>query len=158
MAELLLTAPERVSYLASDLERENTVALLRYHLLAGRLTLEEFERRAGESYEAREVSGLWNAVRGLPVEAGRPPTTDDRSGNGRAVGALVTGLAGLWMLMISAGILSFLALPFSVTAWALGRAGGGGAIARAGTVMGAIGTVVSLVWLAGCSMLTAGFS
>jgi len=43
---------------ASDLEREHTVELLREYLLAGRLTIAEFEERLEEAWGARFVDDL----------------------------------------------------------------------------------------------------
>lgn len=51
----------------SDLEREHTVALLREHLVAGRLTAEEFEERIAQAWQARFVDDLWEALRELPA-------------------------------------------------------------------------------------------
>jgi hypothetical protein len=52
----------------SDAEREETVVYLRDHLLAGRLTLDEFSDRVGVVYNARTEHDL------LPVRADLPET------------------------------------------------------------------------------------
>jgi hypothetical protein len=52
----------------SDAEREETVVFLREHLLAGRLTLDEFSDRVGVVYGARVGQEL------LPVRADLPDT------------------------------------------------------------------------------------
>jgi uncharacterized protein DUF1707 len=56
-----------LAVLASDNERERTVAVLREHWTAGRLTLAEFEARAEEAWRGRCAGDLWRAVRNLPV-------------------------------------------------------------------------------------------
>lgn len=59
----------------SDAEREQTVISLREHLLAGRLTLDEFSERVGAALGARVGSELARAHDGLPTipgEATRP--------------------------------------------------------------------------------------
>lgn len=56
----------------SDAEREEIVAILRDQTSAGRLTLEEFEERLGETYQARTAGDLQHVLRELPVQ---PPAT-----------------------------------------------------------------------------------
>lgn len=65
----------------SDAERERAVGSLRDHLLAGRLTLEEFSERVELAYSARVGRELARAQRGLPepgsasaLSARRKPT------------------------------------------------------------------------------------
>jgi Domain of unknown function (DUF1707) len=136
--------------LVSDLEREHTVGLLRGHWLSGRLTTEEFEERVGEAWQARFPADLWHALRWLPVE--RPPAPPAKSG--AAVASLVLAILGLCVLVMSLGILFLVTLGLAGTAWALGReARRSGAIAnlgtaRAGEVLGAVGTVLSLLPMA----------
>ena len=155
---------------ASDADREQTVGVLREHWLAGRLTLEELEERVGEAYGARTIAELWDAVRGLPVPARRPPPRSSPLGGspaaGRGVDSFVTGVAGLCLLLCSLGLLVLVSLPFSVCGWALGRqarrrvAAGGDVrhpgLATAGEVTGVIGTVLGAVLLAGCGVVVAG--
>ena len=142
--------------LVSDQEREYTVGLLRGHWLTGRLTAEEFEQRVGEACRARSAQDLWQALRWLPVEA--PPAVR-RPSAGLAVWSLVLGLVGLFVLLMSFGLLFPIALPLSITAWALGReARRSGAcnapgVATAGQVIGMTGTALSVIWLAGCAAL-----
>jgi hypothetical protein len=50
----------------SDVEREQAVLILREHLLAGRLTLEEFADRVGTAWSATENAELRHAHAGLP--------------------------------------------------------------------------------------------
>ncbi|MBV9367359.1 MAG: DUF1707 and DUF2154 domain-containing protein [Solirubrobacterales bacterium] len=50
----------------SDAEREQTVVWLRAHLLAGRLTLEEFSERVEQAYAARVQADLVDVRSGLP--------------------------------------------------------------------------------------------
>jgi hypothetical protein len=59
---------------ASDADREQTVALLREHAAAGRLTLEEFTERMSAAYEARTTRDLDELARDLP----RTPATSRR--------------------------------------------------------------------------------
>jgi uncharacterized protein DUF1707 len=140
--------------LASDQEREYTVSVLRRHWLAGRLTAEEFEQRVAEVVHARFVADLWHALRFLPVDA---PFIPRRRGGGSAVASLVTGVMAIFILMVSFGLLFIVALPLAVTAWALGRdARRSGnpqrySMARAGEVLGIVGTAFSLLLLAGCA-------
>jgi hypothetical protein len=54
--------------LASDAERERTVAILRRHYADGRLTTEELERRIARAVEARSRSELRSLQRDLPYQ------------------------------------------------------------------------------------------
>jgi hypothetical protein len=64
----------------SDADREHTVILLREHLLAGRLTLEEFSERTGAALKAsarRELAAVQEdlpAVSPAAARSGRKPT------------------------------------------------------------------------------------
>jgi hypothetical protein len=51
----------------SDADREQVVSALREHLLAGRLTLEEFSDRVGAALQARVGTDLEQAQAGLPA-------------------------------------------------------------------------------------------
>jgi membrane protein implicated in regulation of membrane protease activity len=79
------------------------------------------------------------------------------TGGGSAVASLATGVMALLILMVSLGLLFVVALPLAVTAWALGRdARRSGSphrygMARAGEVLGIVGTALSLLLLAGCA-------
>lgn len=143
---------------ASDVDRERTVALLREHWLAGRLTLAELEARSEEALHAALVAGLWHALRELPVAqpaaaapAPKPPTAS-------AVVAFVLGVIGSCILLLSFGLLFVLSLPLTGAAWIVGRharrraadAGGPRGLALAGEVLGAVGTSVGCLALAGC--------
>ena len=55
---------------ASDDERERAALELREHLVAGRLTLEEFSQRVELAYRARTVTDLEAAGSALPAAAG----------------------------------------------------------------------------------------
>lgn len=55
---------------ASDDDRERAVLVLREHLLAGRLTLEEFSERVGLAYGARTAEELAVAGESLPAVQG----------------------------------------------------------------------------------------
>jgi hypothetical protein len=142
--------------LVSDRERDYTVRLLRTHWVSGRLTAEEFEQRVDGAFRARFATDLWRALRALPVEAPSLPRT---TGGGSAVASLVTGVMAIFILMVSLGLLFIVALPLAVTAWALGRdSRRSGTVrrhgmARAGEVLGIVGTALSLLLLAGCAAL-----
>jgi Domain of unknown function (DUF1707) len=136
---------------ASDADRERTVAILREHWQAGRLTLAEFEARCEEAWGARMVSGLWQAVRELPVPVPAvPPVRAEASPRaGAAVGSFVLGVIGACVLLVSFGFFAVLSTPLSVVAWVLGRsARRGGAtaghrsLAVAGEVLGVGGTIM----------------
>jgi hypothetical protein len=145
----------------SDREREYTVGLLRTHLLSGRLTTEEFEQRVDEAWQARFAADLWHALRWLPAD-GPMPRPLRRGGAGTATTSLVVSLLGLALLIVSLGLASPVALPLSVTGWALGReARRSGADhvrprAVAGEVMGVVGAVMAALFLASCAALIAG--
>jgi hypothetical protein len=140
--------------LVSDREREATVSLLRRHWLAGRLTSQEFEQRVEEALRARLADDLRRALRYLPVEGARLPA---RPGGGSAVASLVIGVLALFLLAISFGLFFLLSLPLAVTAWALGREARRSGnpsrreMARAGEIMGIVGTALSGLMLAGCA-------
>jgi hypothetical protein len=67
---------EPLALRASDEDRERTVALLREHAVAGRLTLEEFSDRMSAAYAARTASELDELARDLP--AARAPVVSRR--------------------------------------------------------------------------------
>ena len=58
---------------ASDAEREQTAAVLRNHVVEGRLTLEEFAQRLDTVYEARTRPELEALTHDLPVPAPQSP-------------------------------------------------------------------------------------
>jgi uncharacterized protein DUF1707 len=63
----------------SDADREQAVASLRQHLLAGRLTLDEFSERVGAALQARVGAELARAQEDLPaIPAGAPPHAASR--------------------------------------------------------------------------------
>jgi cbb3-type cytochrome oxidase subunit 3 len=144
--------------LVSDNERDYTVSLLRRHWLSGRLTAEEFEERVDEALHARSAGDLWRALRALPVDPSHPARA---AGGGTAVASVVTGVLALVLLTMSLGLFFMLTLPLAVTAWALGREArrkgdpSSRGMARAGEVIGIVGTVLSALMLAGCAALMA---
>jgi hypothetical protein len=139
--------------LVSDQDRENTVGLLRGHWFAGRLTAEEFEQRVGEAWAARSTDDLWRALRWLPVEA--PPVRKRESG----AASLVPSLLGCCIMLFTFGLGFVLALPLFVAGWLAGRQmrrtvpGGAPGPAVAGELLGVMGTVVCLLFVAGCAAL-----
>jgi Domain of unknown function (DUF1707) len=139
--------------LVSDREREYTVGLLRGHLLSGRLTVEEFEERVGEAWRARFASDLWQALRALPVDGPLPAAPPKRTS---AVASLVLGISSLCVFFVSFGLLFFLTLPLSVTAWALGREARRSGAPGPGEALGIAGTALSLLVFAGCAARVTG--
>jgi Domain of unknown function (DUF1707) len=137
--------------LVSDREREYTVGVLRGHWLSGRLTAEEFEARVAEAWHARFATDLWRALRWLPVDTPPvPPRTRTRTGTA----PLVLAIAAICLLFMSFGLLFFVSLPLSVTAWALGRearrspAPGARGRAAAAEALGIAGTLLGLLPIA----------
>jgi Domain of unknown function (DUF1707)/Cell wall-active antibiotics response 4TMS YvqF len=65
-----MSAPDRPAVLASDADREQSVALLREATVEGRITLEEFTDRVGHAQLARTHNDLAALVEDLPC-----PTT-----------------------------------------------------------------------------------
>ncbi|MGI8660189.1 MAG: DUF1707 SHOCT-like domain-containing protein [Thermoleophilaceae bacterium] len=159
-------SPAGTVLLVSDDERERVVALLRQHWLAGRISLEQLEGRMTEAWAAADDRALFGSLRGLPVMVGAPvppPHAPPRAGN--ATAALVCGIVGLTLLLISFGMLSFISLPLSATAWGLGRssrraaqaAGLHDGGATAGEALGIIGTVLGMLVIGGCAALVVSF-
>jgi hypothetical protein len=147
---------------ASDADRERTVAILREHWQAGRLSLAEFEARCEEAWGARMVSGLWQAVRELPVPVPvvPPARAEATPRTGTAVSSFVLGVAGACILLMTFGLFSMLSTPLSALAWVLGRsARRGGAtaghrgLAIAGEVLGVGGTILGGLALAFFALL-----
>ncbi len=66
----VLMAPDP-SMRASDSDRENVVASLREHTVAGRLTQDEFEERMRAAYGAKTYGELAELTKDLPIELGR---------------------------------------------------------------------------------------
>jgi hypothetical protein len=129
------------------------VGLLREHLLSGRLTSEEFEERVAEAWRARFAADLWQALRWLPV--GPPPAPPAPPAKRRtAVASLVLAVLAICLLFMSFGILFLITFPLALTAWSLGRearrsdATANRGTARAGEVIGMVGTMLSLLPLA----------
>jgi len=59
---------------ASDADRDRTVAALREHLAAGRLTVEEFDERMDKAYAAKTLGELDSLMADLPeTDPGQPP-------------------------------------------------------------------------------------
>ena len=71
----------------ADADRDRTVTLLREHVVAGRLTLDEFSDRAGRALEATTRGELEAVMTDLPV-ASEPSTAG--SGRPRGHGAAGT--------------------------------------------------------------------
>jgi hypothetical protein len=138
--------------LVSDQDREYTVGLLRSHWLTGRLTADEFEERVSEAWAARYSTDLWRALRWLPTD---PPAR--RRGSG-AVALILSGL-GSCIMFFTLGFGSPLALPLFVAGWAAGREArrssptGSSGAARAGEVLGIVGTLGCLMFVAGCAAI-----
>jgi hypothetical protein len=74
---------------ASDADRDRTVAALREHLAAGRLTTEEFDERLDKAYAAKTLGELDGLMADLPrTDLGTPP---DASLHRAASGSVGTG-------------------------------------------------------------------
>lgn len=58
---------DRSSIRASDADRHQTIEVLRKHTAEGRLTVDEFDQRVGEAYEARTLGELQRCTRDLPM-------------------------------------------------------------------------------------------
>jgi hypothetical protein len=138
--------------LVSDQDREYTVGLLRSHWLTGRLTVDEFEERVSEAWAARSSTDLWRALRWLPVD---PPARRRTSG---APALILSGLASC-IMFFTLGFGFPLALPLFVAGWAAGREArrsapaGSSGVARAGEVLGMVGTLCCLMFVAGCAAI-----
>lgn len=88
---------------ASDEEREHTVAALRHHYSAGRLTADELEERIEGAYHATTRGDLDAVLYDLPSERGRRAAARVETANRAAWRAHATtfvavngGLTGLW--------------------------------------------------------------
>jgi hypothetical protein len=76
------------SFRASDADRERAVSVLREHLLAGRLTLEEFGERVGAALQARSGGELAH------VQADLPEVFVEATGSRRKPARLTAALLG----------------------------------------------------------------
>jgi class 3 adenylate cyclase len=65
--EHLVPAPSPSAQRVSDAERDHTVTMLREHVVAGRLTLDEFSERVGLALAARTRGDLGTAMTNLPA-------------------------------------------------------------------------------------------
>jgi hypothetical protein len=72
------TPPSDRSLLASNTERQAIVDMLGQHTSAGRLTLAEYEQRAGSAYAARTLADLDRLLVDLPAVP--PPSAAPRPG------------------------------------------------------------------------------
>jgi len=138
-----------MSFRVSDADRDRAVLFLREHCSAGRLDSDEFDERVAEALSARTDDDLRHAVRELPALPA-PPRPDTSA----ATTSLILGLVGAGLFVCSIGFFSLLTLPISGTAWVMGRKAhrrGLGPQARAGMILGIVVTVLSVLWLGGCS-------
>jgi uncharacterized protein DUF1707 len=78
---------QRPAVRASDEERDRTVADLQSHVVAGRLTLDEFAQRLDTVYEARTRAELEALTRDMPTE------TEETAARGRRRPKHFTGVA-----------------------------------------------------------------
>ena len=84
---------------ASDDDRATTVRQLSEHTAAGRLTLEEFEKRAGVAYAAQRLGELAPLLTDLPVSA-QPARGDAARAQGDRQPWLIWLLVGLLCVTI----------------------------------------------------------
>jgi hypothetical protein len=89
--------PGTTPILASDAERERSIALLRDAVGEGRLTLEEFSQRVGLAHAARTDQELADLARDLPATAPASSTTPAVSDQHRAFGSHLIR-SGTWSL------------------------------------------------------------
>jgi hypothetical protein len=82
-----------VNLRASDQDREQTLAALREHTAAGRLSLDEFSERAATVYSARTLTELAGATADLPPH--RPATDPRQLALAFLVALLVVAVLGL---------------------------------------------------------------
>ena len=107
----------------------------------------------GEAWAARYSEDLWRAVRWLPVAT--PPI--EKRGSGAA--ALILSGLGFCVMFFTLGLAFALALPLFAAGWLAGREarrlspGGAPSAAIAGELLGVMGTVVCLLYVAGCAVL-----
>ncbi|MGH9016356.1 MAG: adenylate/guanylate cyclase domain-containing protein [Acidimicrobiales bacterium] len=71
-------APDRVRERVSDADRDRTVTVLREHVVAGRLTLDEFSERVAVALEARTVGDLETCLAHLPDQIAPPAESQRR--------------------------------------------------------------------------------
>ena len=154
---------------ASDADRERTVAILRAHWVAGRLTVDEFEARCSEAWQACFVGDLWGAMRELPVRApvrqAPAPVRQVAPTGTPGVLALTLGITGAALLVVSLGLLFVLSLQLSVSAWVCGRqarhkavlVGAPRGMAVAGETLGIVGTILGFLAFAGCAAFISAF-
>lgn len=146
---------------ASDADRDRTVALLREHWQAGRLTLAELEARSEQAWGARLVAELWDAVRELPVPIPSVPAPAIRPAGGSGVVPFVLGVVGTCLLLLSFGMLFLISLPLTTGAWVSGRRArrrlpdGRRGLALAGETLGIVATVLGCLALASCGAMVA---
>jgi hypothetical protein len=89
--------PRPLPVLASDAERERSIAVLRDAVSEGRLTLEEFSERVGLAHVARTDRELAHLARDLPVDAAASVASAAVSEEHRAFGSHLTR-SGPWSL------------------------------------------------------------
>jgi len=157
---------------ASDADRETALGLLRHHWLAGRLTLDEYERRCDEALAGRFLDDLRRSLRELPyplpeIAPPLPPlpapagVAAPPAPQAGAVLSLALGALSLAGVVMSLGMLFILTLPASTWAWSLGRrsarhsTGLVRAIALAGQTLAILATVLGCLALSACAAIVA---
>jgi len=85
---------------AADTDREQVAELLQRHTAAGRLTLDEYERRVTAAWQASTLGELAALTADLP--AARPPRGTVR----RPAGAVLAAMTALVALVVLAGLLA----------------------------------------------------
>lgn len=97
------TPPPRADVRVSDADRHRVIDQLRAHTADGRLTLDEFEERVGEAWNATTHGELRSVLRDLPDLERRPRSRPQRTrpGAGIPVPLLVAALVVVGSLLMS---------------------------------------------------------
>jgi class 3 adenylate cyclase len=86
-----------MSVRVADADRDRTVALLREHVVDGRLTLDEFSERVGLALQARTQGDLQSALSDLPAAAEPQPAESRRPARRTFIGVMSGSQAkGRW--------------------------------------------------------------
>jgi len=90
---------------ASDTDREHLAGLLGEHLIAGRLTLDEFQERSEAAYAAVALADLAPLISDLPAHSDPPPPAPHSSANTQAVAPIRRAFGGRWASWLLTGVI-----------------------------------------------------